>query len=248
MAIPLDDLVDASQMCKKYQDLKGCDLVQQKMEDIATSFVSCRADQRSRLCQVVVRDISKHPSAVLLPKADVLELSTNPLYWKLPTDALEALASNYSYRKEVTFWWWQSWETYILSCITLITLFAMGYVSWSWWYERELERRKRTAGAEQQRMVRIKQEKARRICEAQERTEAKRLAELDLQAEIVEQEWIKAEALAKQERLAVEKLAEQQAAAKAAQEAEERKEAANLLKIKFSPSKPKRRKNVPSSQ
>jgi len=243
--IPLDALAKARQFCIATATLRGCEVVQQQMEDISASLATCRIDQHSTLCKVVVRAISKHPIVTLLPNAEAQKLPNNPWYWNLPTAALEAHASNFEYRRESASWWWQAWGSYILSCIALL---FMVYGGWFWWSENEKEKQQRAAALACQREALIAQEKARRLREEQMRAETEMLAELERQAAIKEQERIKAEALAEQVRLTAAWLAEQQAAEKAAKEAEEQNEAARLLEIEFTPSKPKRRKNAPSSK
>lgn len=239
--IPLDALIIVSNYCHQDPNLQGCDEAHHQMEDIATSYASCQADQRSKLCLALIRDIGAHPIFTLLPKSQALNLPAHPGYWELPTLALEALSSRFEYRREAATWWWQAWGSYILSCIALL---AMSYGGWLWWSERKKEKQQRAAALARQREALIAQEKARRLREEKERAEAARLADLEREAAIDEQECIKAEALAEQARQA----AEQQAAEKAAKEAEEQNEAARLLEIEFTPSKPKRRKNAPSSE
>lgn len=243
--IPLDALAQARQLCIATATLRGCEVVQQQLKDISTSFASCRADQRSTLCQAVVRAISKHPIVTLLPNAEAQKLPNNPWYGNLPTAALDAHASNFKYRRESASWWWQAWGSYILSCIALL---FMVYGGWFWWSEKEKEKQQRAAAIERQRVAQIEQEKERRFRKEQMRADVERLAELERQTAIEEQELIKAGYLAKQERLAAEKLAEQQATEAAAKLAAEQAEAASLLEAVFTPSKPKRRKRATSSQ
>lgn len=243
--IPLDALAKARQLCITTPTLRGCEVVQQQMEDISASLATCRIDQHSTLCQVAIRVIGKHPIADLLPAAEALILPDHPGYWKLPTAALDALSGRFEYRREAATWWWQSWGIYLLACIALLT---MGYTGWVWWSEKEKGKQQRAAAIECQRIAHIEQKKARRLREEQMRAETERFAELERQAAIEEQERIKAEALAEQERLTAAWLAEQQAAEKAAQLAAEQAEAISLLNAAFTPSKPKRRKIAPSSK
>lgn len=239
--IPLDALVNVHNMCQQYHDLRNCEIAQQQMDDLAASYASCYSDQRSKLCLALIRDIGAHPILTLLPKSQALKLSAHPGYWELPTLALEALSSRFEYRREAATWWWQAWGSYILSCIALL---AMSYGGWFWRSGIKNGNQQRAAALARQREALIAQEKSRRLREEKERAETAELADLEREAVIEEQERIKSEALAEQERQAV----EQQAAAKAAKEAEEQNEAARLLEIEFAPSKPKRRKRVPSSK
>jgi hypothetical protein len=105
--IPLDDLVDAHNQCRRLPEVNGCDTVQEQMQDIAITLSSCRADPRSALCQAVVHVIGKHPIVSILPKADAPQLPDTPFYWNLPTAALEAQAGNFEYREEAASWWWR---------------------------------------------------------------------------------------------------------------------------------------------
>ena len=231
--IPLDDLVDASLNCQKFQDLKGCKVVEHQMEDIATSLAACHADQRSTLCQVVIRIIGKHPITSMLPKARALKLPDSPWYWNLPTTALEAHSSNLGYRIEAVFWWRDKWRAYILSFIALLVM-AIAWILWSEWNDAKQQRANELA---RRREALIKQKKSRRIRDEQARIKIEQQAELKREAALMEQQC-----------LAAEKLAEQQATEAAAKLAAEQTEALSVLNAAFVPTKPKRRKRDPSSK
>lgn len=235
VSIPLDDLLDSRKNCQRFPDLEDCEIVEQQLQDIATSVASCRANQRSMLCQAVLRDISKYPSPPQLPEADAQQLPDSPWYLRLPTTALEAQAGKFNYREEITSWWWQAWGAYILSCAALTALY---YVAWHWWNGRREDERKHAAALSCQRAARAEHERTSRIREEQAQAEAKYQAMLAQEA-----------AIAEQAHLAAEKLAEQQAADIAVRLAAEQSEAAALLDAAFkAPAKPKRRKNAPSSK
>lgn len=233
-SIPLDGLVEASELCQQYSDLEGCGTVQAQLQDIAVAFAICRTDERSGLCQAVVHVIGKHPIASILPKAVAIQLPDTPFYWNLPTTILEAQAGNFEYRKEVASRWWEIWRTLTLSCIALLFMAVTGWFGWSKWYEAK---QKRATLLAIQRAERIEQEIIRRAQEEQARADAERKAKLAHETHIAEQQH-----------LAAVKLAKQQAAEAAAKLAGEKAGAALLLKAIFTPSKPKRRKNATSSQ
>ena len=233
--IPLNGLVDTSQMCQKYPDLKDCGIVEHQIQDIATAVATCKTDQRSSLCQAVVRVISKHPVSALLPKANALQLPDTPWYWNMPTAMLEAQAWNYGYRKETAIGWWDRWRIPLLSCAALLSL---TYGAWVWWLIRKKANQQRVCEAASQRAAYAEQERIRHIHAEQARVEAEHQAKLARDA-----------AIAEQRRQTAEKLAEQQAAQAAAKLAAEQAEAAMLLSAAFKPiSKPKREKHVTSSQ
>jgi|ERR1039457_545307 hypothetical protein len=225
--IPLNGLVDASQMCQKYPDLKGCGIVEHQIQDIATAVATCKTDQRSSLCQAVVRVISKHPVSALLPKANALQLPDTPWYWNMPTAMLEAQAWNYGYRKETAMGWWGRWRIPLLSCAVLLSL---TYGAWVWWLRRKKANQQRASAVASQRAAHAEQERIRLKRDNEARVEAEHHAKLVHDA-----------AIAKQQRLAAEKLAQQQAAETTAKLAAEQAEAAMLLSAAFkSASKPKR--------
>src|ERR1039458_7526078 len=132
--IPLDSLVEAGKLCREHANLQGCDAAENQKTDIAVSLASCRADERSRLCQAVVRVIGKHPIVAMLPKANALQLPDTPWYWNMPTAMLEAQAWNYGYRKETAIRWWNRWRIPLLSCAALLSL---TYGAWVWWLRRK---------------------------------------------------------------------------------------------------------------
>ena len=225
--IPLDSLVEAGKLCREHANLQGCDAVENQKTDIAVSLASCRADERSRLCQAVVRVIGKHPIVAMLPKANALQLPDTPWYWNMPTAMLEAQAWNYGYRKETAIRWWNRWRIPLLSCAALLSL---TYGAWVWWLIRKKANQQRVCEAASQRAADAEQERISRIHAEQARIEAERRAKLARDA-----------ARAEQQRLAAEKLALQQASVAAARLEEEQAEAAVLLSAAFKPaSKPKR--------
>jgi hypothetical protein len=131
--IPFDDLLNVSNICKKHSDYEGCSIVDEQIADISISLQSCLIDRRSRLCQAVVLVISKHPISKVLPILEPVDLPSNPFYWNMPTQALEAQSSHFDYRTESTGWWWKKWKTVILF-ITIFLLFAFG--SFRYWIYR----------------------------------------------------------------------------------------------------------------
>lgn len=232
--IPLDDLIDSMQTCQKHPELSRCDIVESQIKDIAASVATCKVDQRSLLCRALASAIDKHSVIAMLPKADALQLPDDPWFWNLPTAALEAQSSKYGYREETIKWWWLKWRLLILSCTALLS--GM-YAAWNWWSKLKTARKERAATIVSQRAARIEQDKIRRIREEQARVEAEHQAKLARDA-----------AKAEQQRLTAENHAQQQAAEVAAKLAAEQAEAAMLLSAAFKPtSKPKRKKNAPSS-
>jgi C4-dicarboxylate-specific signal transduction histidine kinase len=225
--IPLDSLVEAGKMCREHANLQGCDVVENQMTDIAVSLASCLADERSRLCQTVVRVISKHPVSAMLPKANALQLPDTPWYWNMPTAMLEAQAWNYGYRKETAIRWWDRWRILLLSCAALLSL---TYGARVWWLRRKKAIQERAFEVDSQRAADAEWEKIRRNHEEQARVDGERLTKLARDAGIAEQR-----------RQAAEKHAEQQATQAAAKLAAEQAESAMLLSAAFKPtSKPKR--------
>lgn len=217
--IPLNDLIDAQNQCILNPTLKGCDSVQALLQDIATTLASCRVNQRSALCKAVVRDISKHPNASKLPKADALQLLDHPWYWDMPTIALEAQAGNFEYRKEAALWWWESCKTLIVYCIALLLIFI---IAWQWWRQWRSAKQQCAAILARQRAERIEKQKTQKIREEQARLENERQVKLARDA-----------AIAEQQRVASENLARQQTAEAAAKLAAEQTEASMLLASAF---------------
>lgn len=127
--IPLNDLVEADQLCRKHLSLHGCEIIATQLHDLATSLATCEADQRSDLCKQIVRVIAKHRIAALLPTATAQPLPHSPFYWNLPTRALNAHASHYDYRRQAMSWWWQLWQTQIITLSALIS-FACLRILW----------------------------------------------------------------------------------------------------------------------
>jgi hypothetical protein len=233
--IPLDSLVEAGKMCREHADLQGCDAVKNQMTDIAVSLASCLADERSSLCQTVVGVIGKHPIVAMLPEAKPIALPDAPWYWSLPTAMLVAQASHFSYRTETAIGWWDRWRIPLLSCAALLSL---TYGALVWWLRRKKANQQRASAVASQRAAYAEQERIRLKRDNEARVEAEHHAKLVHDA-----------AIAKQQRLAAEKLAQQQAAETTAKLAAEQAEAAMLLSAAFKPaSKPKREKHVTSSQ
>jgi hypothetical protein len=179
----------------------------------------------------VVHDISKHPIATVLPKAKVLQLPHDPCYLYLPTDMLEAHASNFNYRQETVDWWWQVWGNKIIFCIAL---FALSYGAWALWSVREKTRKALAAEITRQKVARADQEKVLRIRYEQARAEAEWQEKISREA-----------ALAEQRRQTAENIVKQKKAAVAARLATEQEEAARILSAAFkSTPMPKRGKNA----
>ena len=230
--IPLDGLFEANNSCTNHPALKGCNTVKEQLQDIAVTLASCRTDQRSLLCKAVVDVIGGHHIVSILPKANAVELPENPFYWRLPTEALQAQAGNFAYRKEVASWWWESWRAIILSCSAML---ALTYAVFLWWKKRETAKRRHAAKLAHKKAERLEMERKSREQAEQAQAEAERQAQILREAERVEQERI------------AEELAEKQKAAEAAAKlAAEKTEAESLLKAAFASPKEKRRKNAPS--
>lgn len=235
--IPLDDLVDAHKMCqqKQEQPLQGCDVVISQLTDIATSLESCKADQRSKLCKIVVQAISKNSVLAILPESDALSLPNNPWYLSLPTKALETQSSKFGYRIESASWWWQEWSTRIIFGIALLVIFIG---AWRWWRQWRSAKQQRAATMARQDIARIEQEQSRRIRDKQTQADAAHQAKLAREAAIAEQQQVAMENLTKQQ--------EEQVAAKLAAE---QAEVAKLLASAFMPSGSKQRKtHAPTSK
>ena len=217
--IPLDDLVTASKLCRQEYDLNGCEVVVSQVTDIAISFSSCKADQHSKLCKIVVQAISKNPVLAILPESGALPLPKNPWYLSLPTKALESQGGKFGYRNEAAYWWWQAWRTSIISCFALLVIFIGAL---QWWRQWRRDTQQRVATMARQDIARIEQEKSRSIREKQTQAEAAHQAKLAREADIAEQQRVAMENLAKQQ--------EEQVAAKLAAE---QAEAAKLLASVF---------------
>ena len=243
--IPLDALVKVSNLCRQNRNLQGCDEAHHQVADIAASYTSCYTNQRSKLCLALIRDIGAHQILSLLPESQALNLPSNPWYWELPTSSLEALSGRFEYRSEAATWWWQAWGSFILFCFALLAITCGG---WFWRSERIKEKKRRAAALAYQREVLIAEEESRRIRKDKELAEATRLADLEREAAIKEQQRLKAEYLAEQQRLVAVHIAEKEAAEKAAQLTAEQAEAASLLNAISIASRPKRKKNVTSAK
>ena len=217
--IPLDDLITASSSCRTYPSLQGCNMVKIQMDDIATTLSSCHADQRSRLCQAVVRVIEKHPIHLLLLPLAPIKLPDTPLYWELPTMALKAQSGNFEYRQETAAWFWESWRNTMLYCLALLVGIVTVGFGWSSWRKQQQERAQML---NTQRAEKVKLENARRLKAAQEAAELEREANLTRQAVIEEQKCI-----------AVENAEKQKMAKAAAKLAVEQAEASQLLALVF---------------
>jgi len=233
--IPLDDLVTAIKLCQLEHDLHGCEVVASQVTDIAISFSSCKADQHSKLCKIVVQAISKNPVLAILPESGALPLPKNPWYLSLPTKALESQGGKFGYLNEAAYWWWQAWRTSIISCFALLVIFIG---SWQWWRQWRRDTQQRVATMAREDIARIEQEKSRHIREKQTQADAEQQVKLAREATIAEQQRVAMENLAKQQ--------EEQVAAKLAAE---QAEAAKLLESAFMPSGSKQRKtHAPTSK
>ena len=233
--IPLDSLVEAGKMCREHADLQGCDVVENQTADIAVSLASCRADERSRLCQTVVGVIGKHPIVAMLPEAKPIVLPDTLWYWSLPTAMLDALSNHFSYRTEIVMGWWNQWRIPLLSCAVLLSL---TYGARVLGLRRKKANEQRAWEVASQRAADAEWEKIRRVLDNEARAEIANRVKLTREAGI-----------ALQQQQAAKKHAEQQATQAAARLAAEQAESARLLDAAFKPaSKPKREKHVTSSQ
>lgn len=226
--IPLDDLVTASKLCRLEHDLHGCEVVASQVTDIAISFSSCKADQHSKLCKIVVQAISKNPVLAILPESGALPLPKTPWYLSLPTKALESQGGKFGYRNETTYWWWQAWRTSIISCVALLVVFIGAWQCWRQW-RRDTQQRVVTMA--RQDIARIDQEKSHHIQEKQAKADAEHQAKLAHEAAIADQQRVVMGNLAKQQ--------EEQVAAKLA--AEQAEIAKLLASVFITHGKPPRR-------
>ena len=236
--IPVADLVQADQVCKKYGPLQECDAVEDQLMDITISLASCKNDMRSTLCQKIVAHFEKSQFSYLMAVSKPVALPDSPFYGTMPTDMLEVLAAHYEYRAEASSWWWGKWRPPILSCIAAILfVYAVLLAKTHWERHKEIEADRK--------VDMLEQEKSSQAFHARRRTEAKARAESESQQRLADQERVNA-AKAEQELLT-----QKQAAEKATQDelAAEQAEVQKLLNAAFSNTKkPKRRKNAPSSQ
>lgn len=153
--IPLSYLLVARSYCQQEQGLRGCTEVASQLIDISISYASCKADQRSKLCNAMVKIINEELILSILPKPSVLTLPKNPWYWSLPTYALESQASRFGYRIEVAGWWWQAWHTTILSCIALL---IMSIATWKWRCNFKIKKQRQANYLARQRANQLEQE------------------------------------------------------------------------------------------
>lgn len=233
--IPLDDLVTASKLCRQEDGLQGCEVVVSQVTDIAISFASCKADQRSELCKILVKAISKSPVLAILPESAAIPLPNNPWYLYMQTKALETQANKFGYRIESASWWWQKWRRFIKFCMALLVIFIG---AWRWRRQCRSAKQQHATTMARQDIARIEQEKSRRIREKQTQADAAHQAKLAHEA-----------AIAEQQRVAMENLAKQQEEQVAAKLAADQAEVAKLLASAFMPSSPKQRKtNAPTSK
>lgn len=228
--LPFDALSIAHRYCQDEPSIKECDRVTNQLEDISISYASCLADRRSTLCQGMVAAINQHPILAILPKSSALPLPDQPLYWSLPTTALDSQASKNGYRTEVTRWWWQSWHTSILSCIALL---IMSIATWKWRCNFKIKKRLQAEYLARQRADQIEKEKQQRAYEKQ----------IQLEKEIREK-WLHDQTLIEQQRLAAENLIKQKSDDAAAKLAAEQSEAARVLSSIFAPTEKIQRRNL----
>lgn len=236
--IPVDELVHADQLCKKYDQLQECDLAADQLLDITVSLASCKNDMRSTLCQKLVTYFEKSPLAYLMTASKPIALPDSPFYWSMPTAMLEVLAARFEYQAEATRWWWKQWHLPILSFAAAILFVYGALLTWTHW-----ERRKKIETDCKAEL--LEQEKARQAFQARLRAEAKARAEAETQQRLAEQERIMA-AKAEQELLAQQLAAEKLIRDKLVSE---QAEVQQLLSTVFSNTKkPKRRKHDSSSK
>jgi len=233
--IPVDELVHADQLCKKYDQLQECDLVADQLLDITVSLASCKNDMRSTLCQKLVTYFEKSPLAYLMTASKPIALPDSPFYWSMPTAMLEVLAARFEYRAEATRWWWEQWHLPILSCAAAILFVYGALLAWTHWERRKEIQANRQADHE---AMLLKQEKARQAYHARMRAEAEARVNAESQQRLAEQERIMA-AKAEQELLA-----QQLAVEKAIRDklASEQAEIQQLLSTAFSNTKKSRRR------
>ncbi len=224
--LPLNGLVKAHESCLQYPDLQGCDAVDAQMADIAVSLATCTADTRSLLCQTFVKGVGEHALAGMLPRAEPLTLPSWPLYWKLPTAALQAQAGKFGYRSEVAARWWETWRTTITSSLALLSMSIFCWVGVS---AREKEKQERATQLAQQLRAQAEHERIRHVQQERTRAEFERQAKLAHEAAVKEQR-----------RLAAAEAAKRKADEAAAKLAAEQAEAAQLLQSMFNPVSPTR--------
>lgn len=213
--IPFDDLVDAENICHEHPLLRGCDAIHTQMLDISTSFVSCRADLRSSLCQAIVKGIKTHPILSRLPQAKPILLPDNPFYWKLPTRSLEVQSGHFQYRQESAIWFWLTWKIHFFACGALLLTI---YIIWFGFSKSLKDKKKRAELQKIEQAKQIEQGKIARIQQERARIEAELQAKLKIEA-----------ATAEQNRLATKHAAERKLAEAAAALAAEQAEAQQLL-------------------
>jgi len=232
--IPFDRLLAFSKICQQHPYLKDCQIIFDQIQDIANTLASCQEDQRSTLCQNMVRIILAHPIASALPKSSALKLPDTPWFWSLPTKALDAQSHKYGYRTETISWWWQAWGSHLLS---LAALFLVIGTVINWRSDLIDARKKQAQTNAREYAERIEKEKLAK------KLEEKRRIESDLQ-----EKYERAIATAEKESIAAEMAAERQAADAAAKLAQEQAEAQKLLQSALQKTKKSRRKkNDPSS-
>lgn len=230
--LPLDDLYKAYGECNGHPVFEACRDLRRELEDIAATLISCKQDQRSKLCQGFVRVIGKHKLARVLPAAEPVRLPDFPFYWSMPTLALESLAPALGYRRETLSWWWEAWRWHIISCLALLVGVPATWSGWSWWRRKKDEQEyenilRQEAAAERKRI--------RKEAEERVRVETARRLQKEREEELAEQQL-------KAERQEAERLAAEETARRAAEQAEEEA----MVKAAFTKSKRARKKNVSS--
>jgi len=221
--IPVAQLIEAGWVCRKHTTLKRCDLVEAQLRDVATTYYSCKVDPRSQLCQSLLQQTQKYAASTVFPKVDPVALPGNPVYWRLPTAALEAQASNFKYRAETLGWWWAAWRAAILTFFFCLAGTGAGYGGWRIWTKRRKAREEQARAVAREREAHRQREKARKAREGQERIEAEEQAAQERLA-VMEERRRRAEILA----------AKQKADAAAAKLAADQAEVADLLNSIFS--------------
>lgn len=185
--IPFDGLLDSIKLCHKHSDYIGCEEIDLQLADISTSLKSCKVDQRSQLCKMTVVVINKHPISNVLPDTrEVVGLPSNPFYWDMPTNLLDAQADHFNYRAETFDWWWKKWRLTIINAILILIIFVSTLIVWkiiALNKQEELEKKsKKTAEAAEQKKIKIQieeQEKQRKL-QAEEEAQKANIARMRL--------------------------------------------------------------------
>lgn len=215
--IPMNELATAKKACSLKPNLKGCGLIDDQLADIAVTYHTCSANQRSTLCRAFVQTIKGHKIESALPNIDPTPLPQTPFYLALPTRSLESISKKFNYRGEAWSWWWSKWRAYFLSgfCASFVySTFLLGHFMWGK-NKATLDKLKRKAAAEKAEAVakRSAQEAFQRRKVEEERQ--KTLEEENRIAELAQQKRLRAEQHAR-EQVQAAKLAYEQAEARKA--------------------------------